>query len=172
MQFLAALYAAERPHWDNRAYAMDSAIKAMGQAMNAFAEAEKKQEPEISEKMIADIRGGTKKQLSHDFMEFLDAHRYEGKMCLSNGECKNIEDAFVKADWDMIGRYYNKYIQEPANRGNSETPKEWTEKDERIRKEMIAYAKNLKDIAQSGRTGARSTTLDVPSTLRPMVIRM
>lgn len=138
MQFLAALYAAERPHWDNMHYAMDSAINAMGQAKKAFAEAEKntnsEKPKEWNEEMVANIRRGTKKILSHDFMEFLDSHRYEGKMCLSNGECKNIEDAFVKGDWDMIGRYYNKYIQEPAK---------WSEEDEKMIKHIVVILSGL-----------------------------
>ena len=44
-------------------------------------------------------------------MNFLDNNRPEGKMCLSNGECKNIDDAFDLGDWDMIFRYIEKYIK-------------------------------------------------------------
>ena len=45
------------------------------------------------------------------FMQFLDKIRAEGKMCLSNGECANIDNAFALGDWDMIFRYIEKYIK-------------------------------------------------------------
>lgn len=45
------------------------------------------------------------------FMHFLDARRPEGKMCLSNGECANIDNAFASGDWDMIYRYTEKYLK-------------------------------------------------------------
>ena len=47
------------------------------------------------------------------FINYLDSHLYEGKMCVSNGECEDIEDAFKNADWGKIGRYYNKFTQKP-----------------------------------------------------------
>ena len=43
------------------------------------------------------------------FMQYLDENRPEGKMCLSNGECEDIERAFIAGDWDKIIRYANKY---------------------------------------------------------------
>ena len=43
------------------------------------------------------------------FMRYLDEHRPEGKMCLSNGECMDIEKAFAEKDWGKIIRYANKY---------------------------------------------------------------
>ena len=45
------------------------------------------------------------------FINYLDAHKYEGKMCVSNGECKDIENAFHNAMWDRLHRYYCKYIE-------------------------------------------------------------
>ena len=55
------------------------------------------------------------------FIDYLDAHKYEGKMCVSNGECEDIENAFHNAMWDRLHRYYCKYIekqgeQKPANK--------------------------------------------------------
>jgi hypothetical protein len=44
-------------------------------------------------------------------MHYLDSKRPEGKMCLSNGECANIDKAFAAGDWDMIFRYIEKYIK-------------------------------------------------------------
>ena len=45
------------------------------------------------------------------FINYLDAHKYEGKMCVSNGECEDIEYAFHNAMWDRLHRYYCKYIE-------------------------------------------------------------
>jgi hypothetical protein len=45
------------------------------------------------------------------FINYLDAHKYEGKMCVSNGECEDIENAFHNAMWDKLHRYYCKYIE-------------------------------------------------------------
>jgi len=55
------------------------------------------------------------------FIDYLDAHKYEGKMCVSNGECEDIENAFHNAMWDRLHRYYCKYIekqgeQKPADK--------------------------------------------------------
>ena len=44
------------------------------------------------------------------FINYLDAHKYEGKMCVSNGECEDIENAFQNAMWDRLHRYYCKFI--------------------------------------------------------------
>ncbi len=45
------------------------------------------------------------------FINYLDAHKYDGKMCVSNGECEDIENAFLNAMWDRLHRYYCKYIE-------------------------------------------------------------
>lgn len=55
------------------------------------------------------------------FIDYLDAHKYDGKMCVSNGECEDIENAFHNAMWDRLHRYYCKYIekqgeQKPADK--------------------------------------------------------
>ena len=51
------------------------------------------------------------KVLAMSLMDFFDNNRPEGKMCLSNDECKNIYDAIALGDWDMIFRYIEKYIK-------------------------------------------------------------
>jgi len=54
------------------------------------------------------------------FIDYLDAHKYEGKMCVSNGECVDIENAFLNDMWDRLHRYYCKYIEkqgEPQDKG-------------------------------------------------------
>ena len=52
-----------------------------------------------------------KRVLAMALMAYLDNNRPQGKMCLSNGECKNINVAFDMGDWDMICRYIEKYIK-------------------------------------------------------------
>ena len=52
--------------------------------------------------------------LSLGFMHFLDENRHEGKMCLSNMECADIDKAFDEQDWPKLARYINKYL----NRNN------------------------------------------------------
>ena len=49
------------------------------------------------------------------FIDFLDKNRREGKMCLSNGECEDIEKAFREQDWEKLGRYIRKYIGSEEN---------------------------------------------------------
>lgn len=44
------------------------------------------------------------------FINYLDSNKYDGKMCVSNGECEDIENAFHNAIWDKLHRYYCKYI--------------------------------------------------------------
>ena len=45
------------------------------------------------------------------FINYLDANKYESKMCVSDGECEDIENAFHNAMWDRLHRYYCKYIE-------------------------------------------------------------
>lgn len=44
------------------------------------------------------------------FWTYLDENRPESKMCLSNGECADIEKAFIEHDWAKILRYAKKYL--------------------------------------------------------------
>lgn len=48
--------------------------------------------------------------LSLSFMNYLDSNKKPNKMCLSNGECKDIDDAFKEQDWDKLARYLKKYL--------------------------------------------------------------
>lgn len=55
------------------------------------------------------------------FINYLETHKYEGKMCVSNEEWEDIENAFHNAMWDRLHRYYCKYIekqgeQKPADK--------------------------------------------------------
>src|SRR5574344_343213 len=47
--------------------------------------------------------------LAMALMHYLDNNRPEGKMRLSNDECKNIDNAFDKGDFGMLYRYIKLY---------------------------------------------------------------
>lgn len=51
-----------------------------------------------------------KKVLALGFMNFLDENKPNDKMCLSNGECADIEKAFNEKDWPKLARYLDKYL--------------------------------------------------------------
>ena len=51
-----------------------------------------------------------KHELAIRFMSYLDDNRPENKMCLSNGECEDIDKAFKEIDWKKIMRYAEKYL--------------------------------------------------------------
>lgn len=73
-----------------------------------------------------------KKVLALGFMNFLDDNKPKDKMCLSNGECADIEKAFNEKDWPKLARYLDKYTES---------------EDERIRRELIEYLRgDLDDI--------------------------
>ena len=55
------------------------------------------------------IYQATKHDLAIKFMNYLDENIPEGKMCLSNGECEDIDKAFNENDWAKIIRYVEKY---------------------------------------------------------------
>ena len=52
-----------------------------------------------------------KKVLALGFMNFLDENKPKDKMCLSNGECVDIEKAFNEQDWPKLARYLDKYTE-------------------------------------------------------------
>lgn len=56
-----------------------------------------------------EIYQSAKHDLAIRFMNYLDENRPEGKMCLSNGECEDIDKAFKENDWAKIMRYVEKY---------------------------------------------------------------
>ena len=57
------------------------------------------------------------KALSVPFMQFLDNIRPEGKMCLSNAECFDIEKAFAMMDYSKLLRYMEKYSTIKTQKG-------------------------------------------------------
>ncbi len=56
-----------------------------------------------------EIYQAAKHDLAIKFMNYLDENRPEGKMCLSNEECEDIDKAFKENDWTKIIRYVEKY---------------------------------------------------------------
>ena len=50
-----------------------------------------------------------KRIMALGFMKVLDEIRPENKMCLSNGECMDIEKAFDQQDWEKLEGYLKKY---------------------------------------------------------------
>ena len=51
-------------------------------------------------------------ELAIKFMNYRDENRPEGKMCLSNGECEDIDKAFKENDWARIMRYVDKMLKQ------------------------------------------------------------
>lgn len=101
---------------------------------------------------------GVLKSCALSFIDYLDAHKYEGKMCVSNGECEDIENAFHNAMWDRLHRYYCKYIEkqgeQPADKVepiivrdfNSAFSREQVEEiDRRIEESQRMYNAKLRD---------------------------
>ena len=56
-----------------------------------------------------EVYQAAKHDLAIKFMNYLDENRPEGKMCLSNVECEDIDKAFKENDWVKIMRYVEKY---------------------------------------------------------------
>ena len=74
-----------------------------------------------------------KKVLALGFMNFLDENRPEGKMCLSNWECADIEKAFNEQDWPKLARYLDKYLFLEEKSGKPMNPDDaMKELDEKI----------------------------------------
>lgn len=50
--------------------------------------------------------------ISIAFMDYLDKIKPDGKMCLSNMECADIDKAFYEMDWEKLYRYLKKYSKD------------------------------------------------------------
>lgn len=100
---------------------------------------------DIHNKWIAwlEKQGGTNEIINRDefaqgvlrgaaihLITWIDYNAVEGNMCLSNMECKDIEDALVSNDWDKVYGYMKKKLekqgeQKPADKVE---PIEWSGK--------------------------------------------
>lgn len=82
----------------------------------AWLEKQKEQKPAEwndaeRKKLYSDGFHAARNALAGVFMQYFDEHLPEGKMCLSNGECAQLEKAFKDGDVETIVRYINKYQQ-------------------------------------------------------------
>lgn len=54
---------------------------------------------------------GFLRSVATTIMQYLDTNTAEGKMCLSNMECEDIENAVFNADWAKVYRYMKKKLE-------------------------------------------------------------
>lgn len=45
-----------------------------------------------------------------NLMNYLDEHRPDGKMCLTNMECEQLEKSWNNKDWETVIKYIRKYL--------------------------------------------------------------
>ena len=91
----------------------------------------------LSEEEQNKFANGVLTSCALSFIDYLDTHKYEGKMCVSNGECEDIENAFHNAMWDRLHRYYCKYIEKQGE----QKPAEWSKEDETMTTNTIIMLK-------------------------------
>ncbi len=134
-------------------HALHGDVLEMSEIKEAIAWLEKKSTPaKLSEEEQNRFAKGVLTSCALSFIDYLDAYKYEGKMCVSNGECEDIENAFHNAMWDKLHRYYCKYIEK---QGESYTKrdvddaylKEVTTTKNEIEKQYEATYQIRKDIA-------------------------
>ena len=59
-----------------------------------------------------EVKRGALKYVAGQFMKWLDTEIPNDEMCLSDAECKVIEDAFLKEDWATVTRYMREKHEE------------------------------------------------------------
>ncbi|MEE3309630.1 hypothetical protein [Sharpea azabuensis] len=62
-----------------------------------------------------------------NLITWIDYNAAEGNMCLSNMECKDIEDALVSGNWGKIYAYIKKKLEKQGE----QKPTAWSEEDEK-----------------------------------------
>ena len=72
-----------------------------------------------------ELKDGALKYVARQFMKWLDAKIPNDKMCLSNMECKDIEDAFLKDDWARISHYMRKKLDKQGKTLDPDKVIEW-----------------------------------------------
>lgn len=70
---------------------------------------------------------GVLSECAISFINYLDSNKRKGKMCVSNGECEDIENAFHNCMWDKLHGYYRKYIDKDKQKSST-----WSEEDEKM----------------------------------------
>lgn len=56
-----------------------------------------------------------------NLITWIDYNAAEGNICLSNMECKDIEDALVSGDWDKIYAYIKKKLEKQSEQNQKHT---------------------------------------------------
>lgn len=80
---------------------------------------EKQGEPiKLSEEERNRFAKGVLSECAMSFINYLDSNKRKGKMCVSNGECEDIENAFHNSMWDRLHGYYCKYIDKQDEKPN------------------------------------------------------
>ena len=77
--------------------------------LNEFITSIQQEQPELEKESYKNGFETARRVVARVFMQYLDDNRPDGKMCLSNGECEDIEKAFFIGDWKKIFRYAEKY---------------------------------------------------------------
>lgn len=83
----------------------------------------------LSEEEQNKFAKGVLRRCAISFIDYLDEHKYEGKMCVSNGECEDIEEAFHSSMWDKLHRYYCKYTEKQEPVPEMRSPEEPNDED-------------------------------------------
>lgn len=124
-------------------HALHGDVLEMSEIKEAIAWLEKQNTPaKLSEEEQNRFAKGILTSCAMSFIDYLDAHKYEGKMCVSNGECEDIENAFHNAMWDKLHRYYGKYIEKQGEQ------KSWKPSEEQIEGVLDAINKEIEDFKE------------------------
>lgn len=107
------------PYWNN--HSMMAAYKAGW--------LEKQGEENIID--LKEYAKGILKGAAIHLMVWIDENLADGNMCLSNMECKDLEDAMVNAKWDKIYNYIKKKVEKQGEQ------RSWSKEDEEMLDSII-----------------------------------
>jgi hypothetical protein len=104
-----------------------------------------KQQPLDKEELAEE----TLKYVARQFMNWLDASTPEDKMCLSNMECEDIENAFLKDDWARIANYIKKKL-EKQGKSSDKAEHKFKVGDKVVAKSYKTDVKTIEKVSQYG----------------------